>query len=243
MPAIPRKTQALFGGNVPASGNIAQFGSKQAGTPVYSNDPAVIQALAAFGNGWSSAIFNGQSPYLQDMNALFYLLTYQLSYLLQSGLPEYDADTTYYLNQFCRVAGKTYVSLQDSNLGNTPAPGSAYWKPYSEVLAPDMPGVAKAWVVFDGRTGTVLNSYNVDGVTRTAAGTYTIAFTSGTFSAEYAFSGSCGTVHGGTGLSGDNNVVVGTNIRNYEQCGVKCWDAGPQTAEDSDRVSVIFFSR
>jgi hypothetical protein len=48
---------------------------------------------------------------------------------------------------------------------------------------------AKAWVNFNGSTGTRNSSYNVSSVTKTAQGTYTIAFTNALADANYAFVG------------------------------------------------------
>jgi len=42
-------------------------------------------------------------------------------------------------------------------------------------------GLATAWVNFDGVTGTIKSSYNVDSVTRREAGKYTLHFTDGAF--------------------------------------------------------------
>lgn len=47
------------------------------------------------------------------------------------------------------------------------------------------PGAAKAWVVFDGATGTILDSYNIASVTRNSTGDYTINLTTPMGSANY----------------------------------------------------------
>jgi hypothetical protein len=52
-------------------------------------------------------------------------------------------------------------------------------------------GSAKAWVNFDGTSGTRRASYNVSSVTRTATGTYTVTFTNALPDANYAIV--CGT--------------------------------------------------
>jgi hypothetical protein len=54
-------------------------------------------------------------------------------------------------------------------------------------------GLAKAWVIFDGSTSTILSSSNVSSVTSNGAGQYTINITNGTFStANYIAFGLCG---------------------------------------------------
>ena len=57
-----------------------------------------------------------------------------------------------------------------------------------------MTGIAKAWVQFDGLTGstaTIKTSFNVSSITYNASGDYTINFTTAMSSANYAVSG-CG---------------------------------------------------
>lgn len=54
------------------------------------------------------------------------------------------------------------------------------------------PSSPKAWVQFDGTTGTIRASYNVTSVTKNATGDYTINFTVPFSSANYAFSGMAG---------------------------------------------------
>jgi hypothetical protein len=50
-------------------------------------------------------------------------------------------------------------------------------------------GSAKAWVTFQGSTGTRYASYNVSSVTRTTTGTYTINFTNAFSDIYYSWTG------------------------------------------------------
>ncbi|MDR1282937.1 MAG: hypothetical protein LBK99_19260 [Opitutaceae bacterium] len=118
MPKITRPPVKTFAGEVPAQGNVAQFGSLKAGNPSYSADPAVIQALAAWGAGWNGAVLPVDSPALQDLNALFYVITRALAYYMQTGIPEWDAAQTYYINSICQSNGVVYKSLIDDNTNN-----------------------------------------------------------------------------------------------------------------------------
>lgn len=136
MAKIIRATQSVFCGAVSEVDNIAQFGSLKAGSPVFSDDPDVIQGISAFGEGWKSAIVENKSPPLQDMNALFYLLTRQVAYAFQAGIPEYDVGTEYHINSYCQDAGVVYVSLQNSNTNN--ALSNASW--WRVVLTPTSSG-------------------------------------------------------------------------------------------------------
>lgn len=135
MARLTRITNILFGST--ASGtDIEQFGSAvQLGIPNYTTNPGTIQALSAWTNGWSAAlVVANQSAYKQDMNALHYVLSYQLGYLLQQGIPEWDASTVYYASPNPSIVqyngGQLYQSLQDSNTGNAPpaSASNAFWK-------------------------------------------------------------------------------------------------------------------
>lgn len=126
MPALTRKTQKVFGGSLAANLNIAKFGSLAAGSPAYSLDLDLIQTTEWL-NGWGAAVVGNNSPALQDFNGAFLVFSQQLAYLLQNGIAEWDAGTTYFTFQRCRKAGVEYVSLIDTNLNNDPATPSANW--------------------------------------------------------------------------------------------------------------------
>lgn len=118
MAQFTRYVQKEFGDLVGAAGNFGIFGSLAAGTPQYSKDPKVLQSLDAWRLAWAAATVGTKSPALEDMNSLFYLAFYQLGYLMQQGIPEWNADTTYYQNQICAVAGVMYVSVTNDNTNN-----------------------------------------------------------------------------------------------------------------------------
>lgn len=125
MAKLQRKSAKLFAENAAAAaGGLAQFGSLAAGTPNYSTDPDVIQALAAYANGWSAAVLGTKSPALEDRNALDYLLSYQQAYIMQRGIPEWLDTETYYIGSFASVGYALYVSKTDNNIGNNPTTDS-----------------------------------------------------------------------------------------------------------------------
>lgn len=125
MAKLQRKSAKLFAENAAAAaGGLAQFGSLAAGTPNYSTDPDVIQALAAYANGWSAAVLGTKSPALEDRNALDYLLSYQQAYIMQHGIPEWLDTETYYIGSFASVGYALYVSKTDNNIGNNPTTDS-----------------------------------------------------------------------------------------------------------------------
>ena len=127
MAKIPRKTAVIFGGNAGAvPGGIGVFGSLAGGIPVESTDIAVIQAAGAWANGWGSALVD-LFPAQEDLNAVPYVNSTQIAYLLQQGIAEYDASTVYYTNSFCSYNGQVYISLIDTNTGNTPNSSPSDW--------------------------------------------------------------------------------------------------------------------
>lgn len=128
MSKIARKTQLVFGST--AGGNqIAQFGSLAAGSPVFSTDPDVIQGLSNYLVGWFGGAVGAYSPTIEDMNALCYLFARQIAYGFQSGIPEWDTGTTYYIGSFASDGvGGIYASLIDSNTGQALSDASKWRK-------------------------------------------------------------------------------------------------------------------
>src|SRR4051812_8534974 len=116
MAKITRKTQKIFGQDAGAN-EIAQVGSLAASAPTFTTDPETIQALANYLNGWFDVAIGSSSPAIEDMNALCYLYAYQLAYLMQAGIAEWDDGTTYYIGSFVGDgAGGLYISLTNTNL-------------------------------------------------------------------------------------------------------------------------------
>jgi len=128
MAKLTRVHQKVFGDAVGAAGNFDIFGSLAAGTPTPSKDPALIQSLNAFLLGWQGAIVGNKSPSFQDMNSLFFLAFWQIAYLFQAGMAEYNPDTSYFLNSQCQVNGVEYISKIDDNLGNDPTTATNAWR-------------------------------------------------------------------------------------------------------------------
>lgn len=128
MAKIIRKVAKIFGSSSGAL-EVSEFGSLAAGLPVYSTDPAVIQSLAQWLEGWFSAVVGANSPAIEDMNAFCYVMAYQISYLMQAGVAEWDATTTYYIGSMVNDGGALYISKTDDNLNNV-LTDTANWQPY-----------------------------------------------------------------------------------------------------------------
>ncbi len=227
MPKITRFLQKIFAGNYEASptGQIAKFGSLAAGGALYTSDPATIQSLPAWLNGWSGATVGSKSPTFQDFNAFQYLVTRQLAYLLQAGIPEYDATTTYYIGSWCQVAGIAYVSVVDNNTGNAVA-NPTYWTPLKSYLGyatvatsgsyPDLINkpadkqLCKAWVRFNGSNPGyfIEDSYNISGLVRNGVGDYTLTFSTAMPNASYCAVMSATGIPAGTSLISASTTQV-----------------------------------
>lgn len=142
MSKLTRVFQKQFGVNAGDS-DVGIFGSLAASNPQYSKDPETIQSLNAFLTGWAAETIANNRPALEDFNALDFLAFYQLCYLFQAGVPEWDADTTYYEGSICQVAGVLYRSLDDDNINNDPTTEADKWK---EVIPnPTTGGVAGSY--------------------------------------------------------------------------------------------------
>lgn len=132
MARVTRYTQSIFGSTAGAD-EIAQYGSFAAGAPqTYSGStitPAIVQSLGNYLSGWVSAVEGAYSPALQDMNALCYLFAYQLTYLLQAGIAEWDSGTTYYTGDIVQSSGTWYVSLTNTNLNNAVTDSTNWFAP------------------------------------------------------------------------------------------------------------------
>lgn len=116
---IARKLMKIFG-STSGTNQLTQYGSLAADAPVYANtrDPDVIQALSAWEAGWYAAVIGGNSPAIQDMNALQYVFAYQLAYLMQQGVAEWQTGTEYFLGSYVSDGlGNMYQSLINNNIG------------------------------------------------------------------------------------------------------------------------------
>lgn len=128
MAKLDRVAQSIFA-ILSGVSDVEQFGSFANGGANFTKDPAVIQALAKWKSGWQSAIVGGANPNIEDMNAVLLVLSYQLAYLFQQGIPEWNVDTTYFIGSFVTVNGTVYLSLTNDNLGNL-VTDPTNWKNY-----------------------------------------------------------------------------------------------------------------
>lgn len=126
MARLARFTAKIFGSSAGVN-QISQFGSLAAGAPAFSTNPGVIQNLSRWASGWFNAVIGGNSPAIEDMNAFCFVMAYQIAYMMQQGVAEWDSATTYYTNNFAASNGDIFVSIADNNLNN-PVSDATKWK-------------------------------------------------------------------------------------------------------------------
>lgn len=212
MAKLTRYTQKQFAGSA-AANRISEFGSLAAGAPLtYSGStitPAIIQTLTNYLQGWDGAVIGTNSPAIQDMNALQYLFSYQLGYLLQEGVAEYDAATPYFIGSVVNNGfGVLYSSLIDNNLGNALTVQTA-WAPVqtsdinwlfnsgfdfsqrsgalgtTTISYPNNPYVVDRWSVLNDSPGSTVSAVQVAGVLPQSKYGLQVTFTGAGTSGEF----------------------------------------------------------
>ena len=143
MAQLSRAIQRIFG----ESGGVDEFaeiGSRAAGSPQTSKDLTDIQSRVQFLQGWFQTTIRqtlpdgteADLPASEDLNSLFYLLSTQLAYIYQNGIPEWldSADQRYYADvSFVQVGGDVYQALQGDDGANinaqrNPATEPDWWR-------------------------------------------------------------------------------------------------------------------
>lgn len=122
MAKLPRVHQKIFAENA-IDKEIGQFGSAVAGSKKETGDIAEIQALDAWKAGWSvSTVSKNRYPAMQERNGIDKVITQQLAYMFQEGIPEWDVETEYFKGSLVKVLDdnkiKLYMSLQNENIGH-----------------------------------------------------------------------------------------------------------------------------
>ena len=129
-----RPNGKLFGSSAT---NIGVFGSGQQNeTPTTSTDPNTINTLGThWEDGWNGAVVSQApytAPYVEDMNAVNYVNSYNSAYLLQRGIAEYSATEEYQKDSLCTFNSEIWMCKLDNTVGQTPAEGT-YWHLQGEV--------------------------------------------------------------------------------------------------------------
>ena len=125
---VPRKTAKIFASDA-ATNDVTEFGSTLAGDPTPVTDIADIQN-EAYETGWRDAVISDLNyPLMGDMNAVQKVASQQIAYVLQHGVPEYDANTEYNTYDIVNNQGVLYISIQDVNKNHQLSDGN-WWSVY-----------------------------------------------------------------------------------------------------------------
>lgn len=144
---LDRKAQTIFA-YLCSDEQMCAFGTPNPqllGDPVFTKDVEAIQT-SIYERGWFPETLSGNiRPYAEDMNGLHYVHSYQLAYLLQAGIPEWNKDTPYFQNCICRVGGNLYISLTQ-NTNSYPPDNPLDWTKFSTGADDYMPvGASLEW--------------------------------------------------------------------------------------------------
>jgi len=138
MAKLGRYLQKLFGSTA-GTNQMSEFGSLASGTPARFSGTTItpddIQALSNYLGGWRAAQVGAGNPAIEDMNSLCYLFAYQLAYLMENGVPEWNAETTYYIGSLVSVGGTLYKSLANNNLNNAVTDGTKWTSTDTQMTA------------------------------------------------------------------------------------------------------------
>ena len=101
-------------------GDKGVFGSYQAGNKTVSSDPATLQSLPAWTNGWADAISDGSHlPAMEEFQAVQYLICKAVKELYSEGIPVWMAGETYYKGAICSyIDSEGNVALYKNITGN-----------------------------------------------------------------------------------------------------------------------------
>ena len=138
MAQLTRVIQRIFG-STGATTNFGQIGSQAAGTPQTTKDLTTIQALSQYGVGLTGISVNQGNtilPYIEDLNRLYLLLSSQIAYHFQNGIPEWlnNVDQRYYANvSFVTRNGNLYQAIlgddgANINAQRDPATETDWWR-------------------------------------------------------------------------------------------------------------------
>lgn len=220
-----RALQKIFG-STGGTSEFGQIGSKAAASPTTTKNLETMQALSQYDLGLNAIVSDqGTSvlPYLEDINSLFFLTTSQLAYLMQSGVPEWNDETEYYLDvSIVLESGILWKDIYGTggtpNLNFQPSTNLDKWKPISTIQ--DVVSIADgANIATDCSTGsvfpvTIAGNRTLDNPTNKVLGkTYTWVITQdGTGGRTLAFGTDFDFIGGSDILTGigEVSVIVGT---------------------------------
>lgn len=211
---LPRVYQKIFGelADTTTPKRIAQFGSVVSGDPLLTGNIETIQALTNWSNGWvGSTVTDRRYPTAEETTGVNKVLSQQLAYLLQKGIPEWDPDTTYYAdNCYCQYGGKIWISRADNNTDNTPDDGSIYWEEFKAGGGEGGKGGEVGDIIFRLLPSTDVGKHLLDGTVFPKEGMYNEFYNY--ISDLYSNSELSANVDIVGNLTNDDNVISGFNL-------------------------------
>jgi hypothetical protein len=100
-------------------------------------------------------------------------------------------------------------------------------------------GSAKAWVNFNGSSGSINASYNTSSVTRNSTGDYTVNFTNAFSDANYCFTTALKPTSGGSSTNGKVANIKYDSAPTTTSCRLWCYSTAG--VEDFDLISLACF--
>lgn len=151
---LTRTLQKIFGLESQPK-QMVEFGSPTNGRAVYSKDAKDIQT-DYYEAGWFPESLSGNiRPYAEDMNALHYVHSYQLAYLLQAGIPEWDPETPYFKD--CIVRGVSNSNDATDTTGRTLYVCQQNGVNGEGVIGTELPNGIQPWLDYTGTFWTTLS--------------------------------------------------------------------------------------
>ena len=137
---LERVTGVVFAGNA-ALTNLGEFGSAADGqginptNPVNPTDPSIEEQIQtpAYEDGWTEAVVTSKNfPPIEEVNGVLRTISHQACYVLQEGIAEWDANTTYSNTSIVKsINGDElafYISKVDGQSGHIPeGDDGTYW--------------------------------------------------------------------------------------------------------------------
>lgn len=126
MATLSRLTGKVFAGDADLT-DLGVFGSaadNDPTNPTGTNTEAQIQAETAYEKGWTDAVVTSKNfPPIEEVNGVLRTISYQACYLLQEGVPVWDANTVYSNTSIVKVINGNqldlYISKREQS-GNAP---------------------------------------------------------------------------------------------------------------------------
>jgi mannose/fructose/N-acetylgalactosamine-specific phosphotransferase system component IIB len=110
--------------------NVKAFGSQATGTSrtvfgdTSQSDDLTDNLTTEYFKGWNTL---GTKPPRQWFNGVLYTNSQLISYLFQTGIPEWNTNQEYHLNSIINYEGTLYRSKTNNNIGNNPETDTVKW--------------------------------------------------------------------------------------------------------------------